>query len=187
MSDTPQEPSFRTLLTFQLHSTARLSERVSEEFYKSRFGLSLSECRVIGVIGGLGPMSFKEMAGQTHLEKSHASRIVASLVERGILNRREHPGDSRSILLELTEPGRALRTDIHRSARKLNAALEGALGPSDIQALRRALAALETRLQRLELSAIDGEEDTPPTETRSVALDRNLAEQLRQALDQLLR
>src|SRR5687767_13300923 len=83
--------SFRNLMTFQLHMVARLSERVSEEYYRQHFNLSLPECRVIGITGSADSISFKKVASDTYLEKSYASRVVSSLVDRGIIEKLENP------------------------------------------------------------------------------------------------
>ena len=53
--------SFRNLASFRLHVLARLSERMHEQHYKREFGLSLRECRIIGITGGHGAPSFRRV------------------------------------------------------------------------------------------------------------------------------
>lgn len=111
--------TFRTLASFRLHMLARLSERFYEQFYRRRFGLSLIECRLIGITGGFGLVSFKRACEEAHLDKSHASRLLNRLIRRGLLQRANHPSDQRSVLLALTSAGRACHRALHACATRL--------------------------------------------------------------------
>ena len=85
-------------MTFRLHMAARFSEGISEQYYRKHLGLSLPECRVIGITASYGSASFKQVAADADLEKSYASRVVSSLVDRDIIVKLANPGDSRSVL-----------------------------------------------------------------------------------------
>jgi DNA-binding MarR family transcriptional regulator len=182
--------SFRNLMTFRLHMVARLSERVSEEYYRQHFDLSLPECRVIGITGGAGSVSFKKVASDTYLEKSYASRVVSSLVDRGIIEKLENPSDSRSLLLRLTEHGISVHRDLHDAAMRLNARLLASLPPEQVQGFLATLRVLEDQLDGLSGSLADGQ--LLPTDGGEAAraesggdtvlIDRQLAESLADAL-----
>lgn len=141
--------SFRNLLTFRLHMVARLSERVAEEYYRRSFDLSLPECRVIGITGGYGTVSFKKVAADTYLEKSYASRVVSNLVDRGVIEKLDNPEDSRSVLLRLTKKGLKLHEDLHLAAIRLNDWLTATLMPEQPTAFVSTLSQLENRLESL--------------------------------------
>ena len=182
-------------MTFRLHMVARLSERVSEDYYRQRFDLSLPECRVIGITGGYGTVSFKKVASDTYLEKSYASRVVSILVDRGIIEKLENPADSRSVLLRLTPHGMTVHDEMHQAAIRLNDWLALTFEDDQIENFTKTLRALEGRLENL--SATFGEVD----QTRSdaprpaamggggdvIQLDRTLAESLSEALKAQLR
>ena len=53
--------TFRNLMTFQLHMLGWQSERFSETYYRSMFGLSLPECRIIGITGRTERTTFKKV------------------------------------------------------------------------------------------------------------------------------
>ena len=95
---------------------ARLSERFYEQFYRREFGLPLLECRIIGITGGFGQVSFKRACEEANLDKSHASRLVAHLIKRGLVQKVSNPSDQRSVMLSLTRRGRDTHRALHTAA-----------------------------------------------------------------------
>jgi DNA-binding MarR family transcriptional regulator len=108
--------TFRTLASFRLHVLARLSERFYEQFYRREFGLPLLECRIIGITGGFGQVSFKRACEEANLDKSHASRLVNHLIKRGLVQKVSNPSDQRSVMLSLTRRGRDTHRALHNAA-----------------------------------------------------------------------
>ena len=185
--------SFRNLMTFRLHMVARLSERVSEEYYRREFDLSLPECRVIGITGGHGSVSFKKVASDTYLEKSYASRVVSNLVDRGIIEKLDNPEDSRSVLLQLTPAGIKVHDEMHGAAIRLNDWLSSDFTSEQMDALKTTLRLLDHRLEELAGSLEAGESvdaaiaarpsgKPPHADAETVAIDRSLAESLASVL-----
>jgi DNA-binding MarR family transcriptional regulator len=111
--------TFRTLASFRLHVLARLSERFYEQLYQREFGLSLLECRMIGITGGLGPVSFKRVCEEANLDKSHASRLIQRLIKRRLLQKVSHPSDQRSVMLALSASGRECHRALHARASQM--------------------------------------------------------------------
>jgi DNA-binding MarR family transcriptional regulator len=111
--------TFRTLASFRLHMLARLSERFYEQFYQRDFGLSLLECRMIGITGGYGQITFKRVCQEANLDKSHASRLVDRLIRRRLLQKVSNPSDQRSVMLTLTSTGRDTHRALHAAATRL--------------------------------------------------------------------
>ena len=62
----------------------------------------------MAVVGASSPVSFKMTCVETDLEKSKVSRIVAQLLNKGLLKRHEDPVDQRSFYLTLTTAGKKL-------------------------------------------------------------------------------
>lgn len=179
-------------MTFRLHMVARLSERVSEDYYRQRFDLSLPECRVIGITGGYGSVSFKKVASDTYLEKSYASRVVSALVERGIIEKLENPSDSRSVLLSLTPHGVEVHDQMHQAAIRLNEWLTTDFLDGQVEELTATLRHVENRLERLShsIEEIDTIDETSKgvsprlsaPQSDGIQLDRDLAKSLVDAL-----
>jgi DNA-binding MarR family transcriptional regulator len=115
----PGLKTFRTLPTFRLHVLARVSERFFEQHYQREFGLTLLECRMIGITGDFGQLSFKRLCETASLDKSHASRLVDRLISRRLLHKVSHPSDQRSVMLGLTPTGRQCHRELYATARAL--------------------------------------------------------------------
>lgn len=62
----------------------------------------------MAVVGASSPVSFKMACLETDLEKSKVSRVVAQLLDKGLLKRHEDPADQRSFYLTLTAAGKKL-------------------------------------------------------------------------------
>ena len=85
-----------------------LSNRISQSIasaYAARFGIGVTEWRVIAVLGRYSGLSANEVAERTAMDKVAVSRAVARLLERGLLQRDTHGDDRRRSVLELSEAG----------------------------------------------------------------------------------
>lgn len=194
-----KQPSFRNLLTFRLHRVARISERISEQYYRKHLDLSLPECRVIGITAGYGSVSFKRVAAAANLEKSYASRVVSALVERGIVEKTANPSDSRSVLLQLTDHGKAVHGQTYALALALNDLLQSPFTQSQVDDFLAFLVAFEQQLDRAAGSIEGGDmaaaaliaAPRPPESDggapgQTFALDRNFARHLHDLLGRYL-
>ena len=76
------------------------------------------------------------------ISKQAASQLVDALVSRGYVERREDGDDRRKIVVGLTERGEAAAQAQAEARDRIDAALLAAVGPEDVAAARRALAAL---------------------------------------------
>ncbi|MBU0557238.1 MAG: MarR family winged helix-turn-helix transcriptional regulator [Alphaproteobacteria bacterium] len=192
-------PSFRNLMTFRLHMVARFSEGISEEYYRRHLGLSLPECRVIGITASYGSVSFKQVAADAHLEKSYASRVVSSLVERGIIEKLANPSDSRSVLLQLTDHGKTVHEQTYALALRLNEVLQMPFTRKQVDDFLSFLAGLDQQLKRVSgvvedvdaLGNVPRRETPPPPASESapdapMVLDRAFAQKLHDMLGRYL-
>jgi DNA-binding MarR family transcriptional regulator len=85
-----------------------LSNRVSQtiaDMYQKRFGLAITEWRVMAVLGRYPDLSANEVAERTAMDKVAVSRAVARLLERGLIKREIHSDDRRRSVLALSEVG----------------------------------------------------------------------------------
>jgi DNA-binding MarR family transcriptional regulator len=133
-------------LTYRLHVLNKLSDRGIGELYQTKLGISLPEARVIAAIGAFGPFSIMELARQTHLDKSQASRAAEALIRRGLVKRGTSHEDARVVLVALTREGVALNRRIAPIARKWNAELLACLSEHEQQAFGRAFERVLARL-----------------------------------------
>ena len=92
-----------------------LSNRVSQtiaDIYQKRFGLAITEWRVMAVLGRFPDLSANEVAERTAMDKVAVSRAVARLLERGLIKREIHSDDRRRSVLALSEVGYTVYDEI---------------------------------------------------------------------------
>ena len=82
----------------------RLSNAIARS-YETRFQLSVTEWRVIAVVGRFPGLSANEVAERTAMDKVAVSRAVARLLASGRLQRDLHENDRRRSVLELSPAG----------------------------------------------------------------------------------
>jgi MarR family 2-MHQ and catechol resistance regulon transcriptional repressor len=76
--------------------------------------VSVTQCYAIDALLRRGPSGLNELAAELYLDKSTASRVVATLERKGYVGRAPNPGDRRAILLTVTVSGRRLHDRIRK-------------------------------------------------------------------------
>src|ERR671937_1957474 len=61
--------------------------------------ISLTQCYTLDALLRRGPSTLNALAAELCLDKSTASRVVATLQRKGYVGRAAHPGDARAVLL----------------------------------------------------------------------------------------
>lgn len=133
-----------------------LSNRVSSAIsrvYSERFGLGVTEWRVMAVLGQSPDLSAGEVAERTAMDKVAVSRAVARLGERGLLQRETHDDDRRRSVLALSADGHAVHDEIVPLALAFEQRLLGGMDAGERALLFRLL----DRLDELELRAEAGQ------------------------------
>ncbi len=133
------------MTTFELdrflpYRVSVLAGRVSRGFarrYRTRFGLSIAEWRVMAHLSQQDSVSVRDIHLKADLEKSKASRAASRLEDAGLVEKRAADGDRRLVALSLTGKGRALMEEMIPVARAYEAELMGALPEADRAALDR--------------------------------------------------
>ena len=135
-------PTIHELLSYRLHVVANLLSRGAAMRYKREFGVSLWAWRTIALLGAQSPLSLNELAAAAGLDKSQMSRVVAGLVERGLVVREAHATDRRGVQLALSRSGETLCEGLIRAAAARNEAFLGCLAARERECLERALGKL---------------------------------------------
>ena len=110
-----QEHAHWELDRFLPYRLSVLSNRVSQTIagaYARRFGLGITEWRVIAVLGRYPGLSANGVAARTAMDKVAVSRAVARLLERGLLQRDTHDDDRRRSVLELSADGYGIYDEV---------------------------------------------------------------------------
>lgn len=126
----------------------RLAEAVSRDFqtiYRTRYGLTRPEWRLLASLGQHGTMTATEVGRDSAMHKTKVSRAVSALEERRWLQRETDPEDRRVERLALTPPGAKAYAELVPLARRFEADLLRTLDPAEREALSTGLAAIERR------------------------------------------
>jgi MarR family 2-MHQ and catechol resistance regulon transcriptional repressor len=114
--------------------------------------ISVTQCHALSAVVEHGPMMLNQLAEGLYLDKSTASRVVASLVDKGYIRRSPDPGDARALSLEATRAGRGLHArileDLEREMLALIADQEPATRRATIELVARLAAAAEAKFGR---------------------------------------
>lgn len=113
----------RSLFSFNLQRLAAVSTRIAAHSIYGPFELSIPEWRTLAVLHFLHEAPLQELATNAAIQKSQMSRTVASLEERGLIGRKNHPVDRRSTIMQLTPRGVRMVEEVLATSRARNAAL----------------------------------------------------------------
>ena len=134
----------------------RLSSMIAR-IYSERFALSITEWRVMAVLGRYPDLSANEVAQRTAMDKVAVSRAVARLLDAGRLKRDIHGDDRRRSVLRLSEGG----YKIYDEVAPLALAFERRVLDGIDETERALLFRLLDRLDELELRAELESPDSP--------------------------
>jgi DNA-binding MarR family transcriptional regulator len=115
-----------------------ISQGIARE-YQRRFFLSMTEWRVMAVLGRFNALSAREVAERTAMDKVAVSRAVARLVAASRVARETHDDDRRRSVLSLTPAGWKIHDVVAPLARKHEHAVVNKLTPEELTALTQIL------------------------------------------------
>lgn len=140
MSDPSQLPTDPPLPDFDLarftpYRLAVAAEKTSEALarqYRSRFGISIPEWRVLvhlaQPLDGADTVSVRDVEARVAMEKSKVSRAASRLEASGYVLKTVDESDRRLVRLALTARGRALMAELLPLAEAYQAHIEARLG-----------------------------------------------------------
>ncbi len=100
--------------------------------------LSLTEFAVLARLGREGAATTAELARAEGMRPQSMSAAVATLEERGLVERKPHPSDGRQMNIAITEKGAAVRSRTKDLKRAWLAQAMAGLGEEERQILARA-------------------------------------------------
>lgn len=104
-----------TLERFMPYRLSILSNKVSSiiaQTYKDKFALSVTEWRIMAVLGEFPGISADEISYKTQLEKSILSRAISKLLKRNLIVRATAVDDRRRSEIELSETGMTVYQEV---------------------------------------------------------------------------
>lgn len=111
--------------------------------------LTPTQASVLGIVAHRGPIGMTGVADIEGLNPTMLSRVVAKLVDIGLLTRQPDPADQRAVQLQATDAGREVHQRIIASRTATVAQILDGLSPDVTDALLEALPALEALAEGL--------------------------------------
>ncbi|WP_170005534.1 MarR family winged helix-turn-helix transcriptional regulator [Pseudopontixanthobacter vadosimaris] len=136
-------------LPYQLSTAANaVSDRIAEA-YRSRFGLKVTEWRVMAVLGDAGKLTQRELTALIRMDKVAVNRACKQLESRRLLTRAPNPRDGRSHHLVLTGEGKAMHSRIMPLARAIERRLFEPFDEAEQAVLRELLERMREQAERI--------------------------------------
>ncbi|WP_054816170.1 MarR family winged helix-turn-helix transcriptional regulator [Nocardia arizonensis] len=145
---------------FALYAASRAVTRLYRPLLDS-LGLTYPQYLVMLVLWEHGRMSVKDLGAALELDSGTLSPLLKRLESAGMLTRGRSPEDERSVRVELTESGSALRARARSVPRQLACAI--GWDPEELAEFRGKLRAFAADAERQQLTGADpaAETDSP--------------------------
>ncbi len=140
-------PEPRFVDGYLLYLLARASSQASGQFHAllAKRGVPVTDWRIMAVLAGTDGVTIGELAARCLFKQPTLTRAVDRLQAKKLVRRAAAGGDRRQVLVLLTASGQRLIDGLIEAAREHEAELLSTYSPTDIDALKDALATLIDR------------------------------------------
>lgn len=135
-----------------LRRVATLHEHLQRQGDLCCGGATLAQCTILTQLDRTGPVTQAELARGLGLDKGWISRSVDALVREGLLVKTPSASDRRSVVIDMTDAGRALCREVNANLDLLSERVLQRIPPEEREGVVHALRLLERALEE-ELSA----------------------------------
>ncbi|MEM6891639.1 MAG: MarR family transcriptional regulator [Pseudomonadota bacterium] len=111
MSDLP-EFDLNEFTPYRLAVVAQKTSEGLARIYRSRFGISIPEWRVLAHLVHAGDVSVRDIEARVAMEKSKVSRASTRLEQAGLIRKSTSKSDRRLISMSLTQKGKNLMSEL---------------------------------------------------------------------------
>jgi len=149
MSDTTPSHRLASINDLLLYRLGRLSAQAGAivvRLCEGGHGITRREWGVIGHLREHGPLAPSALAERFQLDRARTSRMIGSLVDKGLIVRETLPGNRKQALVRLSPAGSALYERLMPQVQEINRQVLQALSPEE-------MARLDDYLGRLHASA----------------------------------
>src|SRR5215472_11129990 len=120
---------------YKLYKLALRGSRAKSAYIKKQVGLSIDEWKILLLIGTFSPLSTKDVAERSTLDKVRVSRTTDRLVRLDLVTAHRDPGDRRKVELKLTRLGKTKYRGVVDSLTTWDSAFVQALEPKSLALL----------------------------------------------------
>lgn len=148
LSDSADTGGFR-VTEYLLYLLAAVSERASAQFHARarKEGLRVPEWRVLACLFDEDGAMITRLARFALLEQSRLTKTIDQMAARGLVVRRDDPGDKRRVRVFLTEHGRSLAGRLVADALQHEAGMLTVLDDEEAARIKPVLRALLDRME----------------------------------------
>lgn len=144
------------LLLYRLSRLSALAGAMVIRLCEGGHGITRREWGAIGHLREKGPLAPSALAEQFQLDRARTSRLVTSLVTKGLIVREVPPGNRRQALLRLTPEGEALYEQLMPQVQAINRRILAGLSDAEMAQLDRHITQLHVSVEQLRRE-LDGE------------------------------
>lgn len=105
MTDNDKRLNLENFLPYRLSVTSNKVSGIIADTYKDKFAISITEWRIMAVLGEYPGSSADEVSSKTQIEKSILSRAISKLLQRKLIEREFDTEDRRRSILTLSPTG----------------------------------------------------------------------------------
>jgi DNA-binding MarR family transcriptional regulator len=126
---------------------AYVAGRLNRRIRSASGSLSYGPLSALATIQKYGPIRLADLASQEFISAPSTTRLVADLEKRGLVSRTVDPDDGRAFLIETTDAGETEVARARVARGSLVASMLDDLSPEELDAIGRALPAIERALE----------------------------------------
>jgi len=104
--------TLENFLPYQLSVSSNKISSFFTEIYQDKFALSITQWRIMAVLGEFPDISADDVSNKTQIEKSILSRAISKLLQRKFIQRTFSTEDKRRSILSLTATGHEVYDEI---------------------------------------------------------------------------
>ncbi|MFN7043153.1 MAG: MarR family winged helix-turn-helix transcriptional regulator [Acidovorax temperans] len=139
-------------LVYRLFRLVGVALRGTDDMYKRELGISRREWRILAYLERTPDASLKTLAADSRVDTVVASRLVSTMVERGLLMKQRDPSNKRMISLRLTDLGQQVHGKALSLGTKYNRRLASCLSDDEARALESLFLKLERQAEVVDLT-----------------------------------
>jgi DNA-binding MarR family transcriptional regulator len=122
----------------------------------ARFDLTLPMYRVLAALSERPEQKLNELSAMTTVELSTMSRLVGTMISKGLVSRERLPNNERTVCIKLTDKGVEMAALLRVEAEHYEEVASNVLKPSEITRLKLNLARIYDAIDVLEAELIAG-------------------------------
>ena len=109
------------------------------------YGITRREWRMIGLLADKGPMQPSQLAELAQLDRTRTSRTISGLIGKGLLRKQSMAGDARQALVQLSESGLELHSQLFPQVQAINQELLSDISDDELQILSEVFSRIAAR------------------------------------------